>query len=107
MAPEAPSRSPRGRALARGLFAIEELPVDPCPPAPPSGRGAALRALFAIEELPVDPEPPAPAVAGRGLLRALLAPESLPEDPEAAPGKARHRWLRWLFRPESLDPPRR
>lgn len=107
MAPEASSRSRRGRALARGLFAIEELPVDPCPPAPPSGRGAALRALFAIEELSVDPEPPAPAVSGGGVLRALFVPEALPEDPVEAPGKARHRWLRWLFRPESLDPPRR
>ncbi len=102
--PEAPPRARRARSLARALFAIEELPEDPQPPAHPSRRDR-LRALAASEELPLDPEAPPRASRGPGVLRALLVPEQLPEDPVEPSRPARHRWLSWLFRPESLDPP--
>ncbi len=96
--PETPPRSHRARSLARALFAIEDLPVDP--PVERPRRGA----LAAREELPLDPEPPRRPARGPGILRALLVPERLPEDAPEPPRARRHRWLAWLFRPESLDP---
>ncbi len=90
--------------IMRNLFARERLDTLPAPPRAERPRLSIFRALFAIEPLPLDPEPPAPPRRA-GILRALLAPESLPEAPPAAPRHPRQRWLRWIFRPESLDPP--
>lgn len=95
--PEDPPPPRRARTIGRALFEIEELAEDP----PPRPRA---RAPAAREALPPEP-PPAPRTPrGPGVLRALFVPEHLPEDP-AEPPRARHRWLAWLFRPESLDPP--
>jgi hypothetical protein len=99
--PETPPRTRRARSLARALFAIEDLPVDP-----PVARPRRRDARAAREELPLDPEP-APSPRRASILRALVVPERLPEDPPAAPRARRHRWLRWLLVPEPIDPPRR
>jgi hypothetical protein len=102
--PEAPPRPGRARSLARVLFSVEGLPEDPPPPPRPRRRDV-LRALVAIEELPLDPEPAPRPASGPGVLRALLLPERLDDEPVEPARPSRLRWLAWLFRPESLDPP--
>ena len=92
------------REILRNVFAREQLGVAIPPAAPERPRTSLLKALLAAEPLPLDPEPP-PRPPSPGVLRALLGREVLPESPPAPPRQARQHWLRWLFRPESLDPP--
>lgn len=90
-------------SILRNVFARETLDVEPESP-PRAHRVRSLAsALFAIEELPLDPEEPSRPGRGAALLRALLVPEHLPHEPREPAPRSRHRWLAWLFRPESLD----
>lgn len=59
--------------------------------------------LFALEPLETEPERPRrPHRAGAG---ALFAREPLAQEPPAPRAARRAHWLRWLFSPETLDPP--
>jgi hypothetical protein len=94
------------RKFVRNLLAREHLPPpDPTRRVPARRRARLARALFAIEALPVDPVPP-PRAPRRGVLRSLFASEPLAVEPERPP-RFRRRWLRWLVAPESIDGPSR
>jgi hypothetical protein len=85
------------REIVRNIFAQERLAEETPPPSTPAPRRTSLaRILFAPEPLPLDPETPRPPRAP--------AAETLGEEPEAERAPGRGRWLRWLFRPESLEP---
>lgn len=88
------------RETLRNVFARERL-AEEAPPAPSSRppRTSLARMLFAAEPLPLDPEPPSAPRA-----RASFAADTLSEEPVAERAPGGHRWLRWLFRPESLEP---
>jgi hypothetical protein len=92
-------------ALARVVFAREELPQ--AEPKGPSRRArrSLVSLLFAPEPLPLDP--PRPGRRSTSALRWLLTPEELgpaplPADP-SPPRPRRSGWLRWLFSPEHID----
>jgi hypothetical protein len=86
------------REIVRNIFAQERLGEEASPPATPGPRRTSLaRMLFAPEPLPLDPEAPRAA-------RAPAPVETLAEEPVAERAPGRHRWVRWIFRPESLEP---
>lgn len=88
------------REVLRNVFARERLAEEAPPaPSPRPARASLARMLLARETLPLDPEPPRAPRA-----RASSAAETLAEEPVAERAPGRHRWLRWLFRPESLEP---
>jgi hypothetical protein len=77
------------------------------PMAPPGEAGrrrpGLARTLFEIEPLPLDPPADPSSNPRLGLARALFGREPLPLDAVAARPR-RTRWLRWLFGTEPLDP---
>lgn len=83
----------------RTVLAWETLPPAEPERTPRHERFGLARLLFSLEPLPL--EPAAPARRRRSLLAMALAPEPLPKDPE--PPRRRSRWLSWLFLPERVD----
>jgi hypothetical protein len=87
-------------AQLRTVFTRETLPPPPALAEAPRPRKGIARLLFSLEELPLDPTPP--PRSKRGLLATIFAPECLPLEPERPP-RRRHPWLSWLLAPERID----